>query len=62
LECELFDVKVKHEINVTPMKEYIEELFRKALINITKENQETTISTSPKTARKEDKRTTMTPK
>jgi hypothetical protein len=36
LEGELFDIKIKHEINVAPMKEYIEEWFKKALINITK--------------------------
>jgi hypothetical protein len=62
LEGELFDIKIKHEINVAPMKDYIEEWFRKSLIKITEENQEATVSTGPETVSKEDKRTPTTPK
>jgi hypothetical protein len=62
LEGELFDVKIKHEINVVPMKDCIEEWFRKYLIKITKENQEATVSVVLETVSKEDKRTPTTPK
>ena len=47
LEGELFYVKIKHEINMAPMKDCIEEWFRKYLINITEENQEATVSIGP---------------
>jgi hypothetical protein len=62
LEGELFDVKIKYEINAAPMKDYIKERFKKSLIKITEENQETTVSTGPETINKEDKRTPETSK
>jgi hypothetical protein len=33
LEGELFNIKIRHEINVAPMKSYIEEWFKKELTN-----------------------------
>ena len=41
-ENQLFEIKTKHEIVVAPLREYIEDWLKKALIRITKmENQET---------------------
>jgi len=62
LEGELFYVKIKHEINMAPMKDYIEEWFRKSLLKITEENQEEAVGTEPETVSKEDKRTPTAPK
>jgi len=39
LESELFDIKIRHEINVAPMRSYIEEWFKKAIHQITNETQ-----------------------
>jgi hypothetical protein len=40
-ENQLFEIKTKHEITVAPLREYIEEWLKKALIRITEpENQE----------------------
>jgi hypothetical protein len=35
LENELFETKTKHEIMVSPMREYIEQWLRKSLVKIT---------------------------
>jgi hypothetical protein len=43
LEDELFNIKIKHEINVAPMKNYIEERYKKTIDKLTKEVQEATI-------------------
>jgi hypothetical protein len=40
LEGELFNIKIRHEINVAPMKSYIEEWFKKAIDKLTNEGQE----------------------
>jgi hypothetical protein len=41
-ENELFEIKTKHQINVAPLREYIEERLKKALIKIVEpKNQET---------------------
>jgi hypothetical protein len=37
LEGELFNIKIRHEINVVPMKGYIEECFNKAIDKLTNE-------------------------
>jgi hypothetical protein len=37
LEGELFNIKIQHEINVAPMKSYIEEWFKKAIDKLTNE-------------------------
>jgi hypothetical protein len=41
LEGELFNIKIWHEINVAPMKNYIEEWLKKAIDKLTDEGQET---------------------
>jgi hypothetical protein len=40
LEGVLFNIKIRHEINVTPMKSYIEEWFKKAIEKLKNEGQE----------------------
>jgi hypothetical protein len=41
LEGELFNIKIRHEINMAPMKNYIEEWFKKAIDKLTNEGKET---------------------
>jgi hypothetical protein len=38
-ESELFDIKIHHEINVAPIRSYIEEWFKKVVHQITNEAQ-----------------------
>jgi hypothetical protein len=57
LEGELFNIKIKHEINVAPMKSYIEDWFRKEIDKLTKEGKET-VETVPITINEDNKRTT----
>jgi hypothetical protein len=57
LEGELFNIKIHHEINVTPMKNYIEEWFKKAIDKLTNEGKET-VETVPVTVNEDNKRTT----
>jgi hypothetical protein len=40
LENELFETKMKHEIMVAPMKEYIKQWLRKSLVKITEIDQQ----------------------
>jgi hypothetical protein len=56
LEGELFNIKIWHEINVAPMKSYIEEWFKKDINRITTEGQEA-IHTVPVTVNEDNKRT-----
>jgi len=58
LEGELFNIKIRHEINVAPMKSYIEDWFKKAIDKLTKEGQETTVEMVLVTINEENKRTT----
>ena len=58
LEGKLFSIKIRHEINVVPMKNYIEHQFKKEIDKLTKEGQETKVEMVPITANKENKRTT----
>jgi len=44
LEGDLFNIKILHEINVAPMKSYIEEWFKKAINKLTIEGQETIVT------------------
>jgi len=37
LEGELFNIKIQHDINVEPMKSYIEEWFKKSIDKLTNE-------------------------
>ena len=47
-ENQLFEIKIKHKFAMTPLREYIEEWLKKALIRITKlENQEATTTIMP---------------
>jgi hypothetical protein len=39
LEGDLFNIKIQHEINVAPMRSYIEEWFKKDVDKITDEGQ-----------------------
>jgi hypothetical protein len=39
LEGELFNIKIRHEINVAPMKNYIEDCFKREIDKLTKEGQ-----------------------
>jgi len=57
LEGKLFNIKIRHEINVTPMKIYIEYWFRKVIDKLTKEWQET-IETVTINVNEDNKRTT----
>jgi hypothetical protein len=56
LEGELFNIKIRHEINVAPMKNYIEDWFKRAIDKLTKEGQETTVGTVLETVSEENKR------
>jgi hypothetical protein len=56
LEGELFNIKIQHEINVAPMKSYIEEWFKKAIDKLTNEGKEA-VETVPVTVNENDKRT-----
>jgi hypothetical protein len=56
LEGELFNIKIRHEINVAPMKNYIEYWFKKAIDKLTKEGHETIVEMVPITANEENKR------
>jgi hypothetical protein len=41
LEGELFNIKIWHEINMAPMKNYIKEWFKKVIDKLTNEGKET---------------------
>jgi hypothetical protein len=56
LEGELFNIKIMHEINVTPMKNYFEYWFKKAIDKLTKEGKEI-VETVPITINEDNKRT-----
>jgi hypothetical protein len=57
LEGELFNIKIRHEINVAPMKNYIEYWLKKAIDKLTKEGQEA-VDMVPITINEDNKRTT----
>jgi hypothetical protein len=56
LESEFFNIKIWHEINVAPMRSYIEEWFKKVVDKITNEGQRT-LETVPITTEESHKRT-----
>jgi hypothetical protein len=56
LEGELFNIKIRHEINVAPMKSYIEGWFKKAIDKLTNEGKEV-VQTVLVTIDEHDKRT-----
>jgi hypothetical protein len=45
LEAKFFNIKIRHEINVALMKNYIEDWFKKEIDKLTKEGQETIVET-----------------
>jgi hypothetical protein len=51
LENELFNIKIQHEINMVPMRSYIEEWFKKIADQITNDGQRT-LHTVPITTEK----------
>ena len=62
LERTLFDIKVKKEIILTPMREYIENWLRQTLIKITKEDQVDMVGTGHETATKDNTKGTSASK
>jgi hypothetical protein len=58
LEGELFNIKIRHEINVAPMKNYIEDWFKREHDKLTNEGKEMTVGTVSVTISEENKRTT----
>jgi hypothetical protein len=56
LESELFNIKIWHEINVAPMRSYIEEWFKKVVDKITNEGKRM-LETVPITTEESHKRT-----
>jgi hypothetical protein len=58
LEVERFNIKIRHEINVAPMKGYIEEWFKRAINKLKNEGQES-VETVPVTVDENDKRTSV---
>jgi hypothetical protein len=56
LEGEFFNIKIRHEINVAPMKSYVEEWFKKVINKLTNEGQEA-VETVHVTIDENDKRT-----
>jgi hypothetical protein len=55
LKGDLFNIKIWHEINVTPMKNYIEEWFKKVIDKLTNEGKET-VETVPIIINEDNKR------
>jgi hypothetical protein len=62
LESTLFDIKVRQEIIVAPMREYIENWLKQALIKITEEDQVEAVGTGHETATKDNTKGTSTSK
>ena len=54
----MFNIKIGHAINVTPMRNYIEDWFKREIDKLTKEGQETIVETVPVTINQGNKRTT----
>jgi hypothetical protein len=55
LEDELFNIKIWHEINVTPMRSYIEEWFKKSIDKLTDEGKKV-VDMVPVTVNERNKR------
>jgi hypothetical protein len=58
LEGDLFNIKIRHEINVAPMRNYIEEWFKKVVDKLTDEGQRT-VEIVPVTVDESHKRKSM---
>ena len=50
----MFDIRIKQEINVSPMKDYIQEWLKHALLKTTEEDQLGTIETNRPTTTKDN--------
>jgi hypothetical protein len=55
LEGELVNIKIRHEISITPMKNCIEEWFKKEIDKLTNEGKET-VEMVPVTINEDNKR------
>jgi hypothetical protein len=60
IEDSLFDIRVKQEIIVTPMRDYIENWLKKDLIKITETDQEVVVTTGQRIPTKENTKGTST--
>jgi hypothetical protein len=60
LEGTLFDIRVRHEIIVTPMREYIEKLVKTSFNQNNEEDQAEVVGTGHVTATKENTKGTWT--
>jgi hypothetical protein len=56
LESEIFNIKIRHEINVAPMRSYIREWFKKSINKLTDEGKKV-VETVPITDDESNKRT-----
>jgi hypothetical protein len=56
LEGDLFNIKIQHEINVAPMRSYIEEWFKNVIDKLTDEGK-MTVEMVPVTVNERNKRT-----
>ena len=56
LEGELFNIKIRHEINGVPMRNYIQHWFKREIDKLSKEGQEIAVETVHVTFNEENKR------
>jgi hypothetical protein len=56
LEGELFNIKIRHEVYVAPMKNYIEKCFKKVIVKLTIKGKEM-VETVLVTIKEDSKRT-----
>jgi hypothetical protein len=56
LEGEIFNIKIRHEINVVPMRSYIKEWFKKSIDKLSDEGKKE-VETVPITFGESNKRT-----
>jgi hypothetical protein len=59
IEDSLFDIRVRQEVIVAPMRDYVENWLKQDLIKITEENQEVAVTTGPKTTTQENTKGTL---
>jgi hypothetical protein len=62
IEGTLFDIKVKQEVIVAPLRDYIEKWLESALIKITEDNQTKAVGTGEETVARQNIRATTTQK
>jgi hypothetical protein len=62
IEGTLFDIKVKQEVIVSPLCDYIEKWLSLSLIKVTKENQEEEVGIGEETIARQDIRATTSQK